>query len=170
MTGEEIKPIKTKSIELCDVKKLLSAERYTCVLASDYHYLLTSREKGVMPLYHFIQDRLVEDQVRKHPLILADKIIGKAAAYLAIYAGVKSLYTYAISEGAIAILEVHQIKFEYDKKVPYIYNRNKDGQCPMEVALEGITDVNTAYEVLDTFIKNREEKLKIQRECGKDDL
>lgn len=139
-------------MQLEDLKKLLIEEELTCVLAREEGVVLRSKEKGVMPLYGFIQNEGSSEQ----SLLMVDKIVGKAAAYLAIYAGVKGIYTHKISEGGLHILERHGIKVFYDQVVPYIYNRTKTGQCPMESSLEGITTVEEAWQVLDTFIKNRE--------------
>lgn len=139
-------------IQLADLKKILIEEELTCVLASEEDVILRSKEKGVMPLYGFIQ----REGVSEKPLFMADKIVGKAAAYLALYAGVKRLYTHKISEGGLHILEENGIKVFYDQVVPYIYNRMQTGQCPMESSLEGITKVEEAWQILDTFIKNRE--------------
>lgn len=135
-----------------DLKRILIEEELTCVLAEKDGIILRSKEKGVMPLYRFIQ---IEGRA-EGPLLMADKIVGKAAAYLAIYAGVKQIYTHKISEGGLHILEENGVQVCYDKRVPYIYNRMQTGQCPMETSLEGITKVEQAWQILDTFIKNRE--------------
>lgn len=139
-------------IQLEDLKKILIEEELTCVLAREEGVILCSKEKGVMPLYSFIQT----EGVSKKPLLMADKIVGKAAAYLALYVGVEYLYTHKISEGGLHILKEHGIKVFYDQVVPYIYNRMQIGQCPMESSLEGITKVEEAWQILDAFIKNRE--------------
>lgn len=137
---------------LADLKEVLIKEELTCVLAEENGIILRSKEKGVMPLYNFIQ----REGVSESSLLMADKIVGKAAAYLALYAGVKYLYTHKISKGGLYILQRHGVEVSYDKVVPYIYNRMKTGQCPMESGLEGITQIEEAWHILDTFIKNRE--------------
>lgn len=139
-------------VEIQELKALLKTNNHTCVLATQEKIIVTSYEKGVMPLYHFIQT----EGRSYNELMLADKIIGKAAAYLAIYAGVKVLDTIAISEGALPILKEYGVEVTYEEVVPYIYNRMRNGQCPMESALETVSSVEEAWEVLDTFIKNRE--------------
>lgn len=139
-------------IQLEDLKKILIEEELTCVLAREEGVVLRSKEKGVMPLYGFIQ----REGASKTPLFMADKIVGKAAAYLALYAGVKHVDTHKISEGGLHILKENGIKVFYNQVVPYIYNRMQTGQCPMESSLEGVETVEEAWQILDTFIKNRE--------------
>lgn len=72
------------------------------------------------------------------------------------------IYTQIISQGAIDILNSHNIKFDYEEIVPYISNRKKDGQCPMEASLSGTINPEEGFNIIDTFIKNRELK-----ECTK---
>lgn len=135
-----------------NLKEILIKEELTCALSDGTDIILRSKEKGVMPLYHFIQTA----GISQRPLFMADKIIGKATAYLALYAGVKQIYTHQISEGGLHILQQNGIEVFYDNAVPYIYNRMQTGQCPMESSLEGVTTVEEAWQTLDRFIKNRE--------------
>ncbi len=93
---------------------------------------------------------------------MGDKIVGKAVALMAIYGGVEYIYTQIISQGAIDILNSHNIKFDYEEIVPYINHRKKDGQCPMEASLSGTINPEEGFNIIDTFIKNRELK-----ECPK---
>lgn len=77
-----------------------------------------------------------------------DKVIGKAAAMLMVYGGVKKIHALIISEHALQILQAHNISISYDTLVPYIINRKKDGMCPMEQAVLSIQDIDQAYQLL----------------------
>ncbi|MEW8994266.1 DUF1893 domain-containing protein [Clostridium sp.] len=140
------------------IKTLLEEYKYSCILMNKEKTVMTSFDKGVNPIYKYIK----ENGVSPIPLIMGDKIVGKAVALLAIYAGVEYIYTSIISQGAIDILNSHNIKFDYKEIVPFISNRKKDGQCPMEASLSSTINPKEGFDIIDTFIKNRELK-----ECTK---
>lgn len=64
--------------------------------------------------------------------VVADKVIGKAAASLLAVGGIKQLYADTISEYALEVLKNNSIKYDYKNKVDYIMNNQKSGMCPME--------------------------------------
>jgi hypothetical protein len=108
-------------------KKELLQGKYTCVVVQDGEVVMTSFEKGVKPLMHFYEKR----ELYQSP-VLADKVIGRAAAFLAVLCGIKEIYAEVISEEAIKVLDSYQIPFTSGRVVPYITNRSGDGLCPME--------------------------------------
>ncbi len=63
-----------------------------------------------------------------------DSIVGRAAALLMVYGGVKSVKAGVLSESAKEIFEYYKIPFEYEELVPRIVNRRGDDICPMEKA------------------------------------
>ena len=78
--------------------------------------------------------------------IVADKVIGKAAALILKEANIKELYAELISENAIELLDKTNIKYRYNKKVREIRNRDNTDICPMEeLALES----NNADELIE---------------------
>ncbi len=92
-----------------------------------------------------IKDILMKDEALLKDAIVADKVIGKVAASILAVAGVKEIYTEIISEFAIPILEKNDIKYEYNKKVNYIKNKDNTGMCPMENKYKDETDINIIY-------------------------
>lgn len=125
------------------VKELLSESDCTCIaVKGDKVY--QSKLKGIMPII----SKLKEDSEFFNGADVADVVIGKASALLLIYGNVGRIYTPLISEHAVNILEKYNIYCEYDKKVPFILNRNKDGMCPMEQAVIDVDDPKRAYEIL----------------------
>ena len=79
---------------------------------------------------------------------VADKIVGKAAAFLLLYGGVKEVYAEVISSHALAGLERAGVKLEFNKKVPFIKNRAGTDTCPMEKRVLDIDDVETGAAAL----------------------
>ena len=69
--------------------------------------------------------------------IVADKVIGRAAAAIAIGGGAVEVRTPLAAEGAKALLESRGIRLVAEKTVPTILNREGTGSCPMEAAVKG---------------------------------
>jgi iron complex outermembrane receptor protein len=64
--------------------------------------------------------------------LIADKVVGKAAAALMILGEVKDLYADVISQQALSLLKQTDMHIEYGQSVPYIVNRTQTDWCPME--------------------------------------
>ena len=128
-----------KNLALEKAKSLLSAEGYTCVL-TDGTALYTSTRRGVKPLVDFLQT-----ETDFNGFFAADKVVGRATAYLYVLLGVKELYAQVISQPAAAVLQANGISIEYDTLVPNIINRAGDGICPFEQAVMTIADPRNAY-------------------------
>ena len=126
-------------------KKVLEEKGYTCVLQKGED-ICFSFDHGVKPLLAWI------DEGRDFTGYgAADQVVGKAAALLYVLLGVRDLYGQVISDPAIQVLEDHGVAYAYDKRVPYIINRMKNGMCPMEQTVLDISDPKEAV----TALKNR---------------
>ena len=78
----------------------------------------------------------------------ADKVVGKATAFLYCLLEVSAVYAPVISQAALEILQARGIHTEYDLCVPAILNRRKSGFCPMETATQNISDPEAALEAI----------------------
>ncbi len=105
---------------------------------------VTSDEKGIAPMMRM----LLADENALEGGFVADRVIGKAAAYLLIIGKAAGLYTNLISQHAMDLLDAHGFPYTYDKAVPYIQNRRRDGMCPMEQTVLTIDDPATAFAAL----------------------
>ena len=92
-----------------------------------------------------IKEILMQDKNLLKEAIIADKVIGKVAASILTVAGVKEIYADVISKFAIPVLEENSIKYEYNKKVEYIKNKDNTGMCPMENKYKDQTDISVIY-------------------------
>lgn len=119
-------------------RTLLEKENYTCVICRDED-VITDRRRGVKPLME-----LLEGGKDLHGFSAADKVVGKAAAFLYCLLGVKALHAGILSEPALAVLENAGIPVEYGTLVPAIRNRAGDGFCPMETAVWDLDDPTLA--------------------------
>lgn len=86
-----------------------------------------------------------------HGATMADTVVGKAAALLARAAGVEEIYTPLLSQRALDYLQQQGVRLEYEKLVPGILNRNRDGLCPLEQIITGVDDAGEALEIIRAF-------------------
>lgn len=118
--------------------ELLRREDYTCVLCRG-DAIRWSRERGVKPLL-----TLLDSGESLREFAAADRVVGKAAAYLYVLLGVRSLYAGVISRPAKETLERFGIELAYETLVDGIRNRTGDGFCPMESAVREIEEPEQA--------------------------
>lgn len=126
--------------EIKRARELLTKGGYTCVAVKNGASCF-STERGVQPLLHWLE--LPEEPLRE--AAVADKVIGKAAALLMVYAGVKEVYTAVISEPAAAVFRSCGVPYKAGKCVPRIINRQGDGLCPMESRVMDTDSPEEAY-------------------------
>lgn len=119
--------------DLLQAKALLLEGGYTCALVCGASRL-TTQFRGVKPLMQWL-----EDGTDLRGWCAADKVVGKAAAYLYVLLGVRAVHALVISRSALAVLEEHKIAVSYDTCVDAIRNRTNTGFCPMEQAVMEIS-------------------------------
>lgn len=124
--------------ELLKAMQLLETGEYTCVLYDGHRYL-TTKQRGVKPLVQWLE----QGNVPKC-FAAADKVVGKATAFLYCLLGAKAVYANVMSRGAKAVLEVHGVHTQCTMLTDYIINRTKNGICPFEEAVLDITDPKRA--------------------------
>lgn len=117
---------------------------YTCVLFKKSfnqsqnkicEEIYTSSENGLKPLLEFI-NKMREQKIDLNGFSAADKIVGRAAAFLYKILGIKEIYAEVMSESASKLLDEFGITHSAKTIVKKIINRQKTGQCPMETAVE----------------------------------
>ncbi|MDE6540204.1 MAG: DUF1893 domain-containing protein, partial [Ruminococcus sp.] len=87
--------------------ELLKNGNYTLVAVSDNEEI-TSIQRGVKPLLEILDSRK-----NLHEFSVADKVIGKAAAFLYVLLDVREIYTDVISKSALDVLKNNEINIEY---------------------------------------------------------
>ena len=113
---------------LLKARSLLEAGNYTCVLCRG-EMVHSSCLRGVAPLLQLLDGG--EDVAG---FSAADKVVGKATAYLYRLLGVKAVYAQVVSRGALEVLARSGIHLQYGSLVNQIQNRTQTGACPMEMA------------------------------------
>ncbi len=132
--------------------ELLKSQNYTCVLYNGIH-TFTSKERGVKPLLQWLN----EDFSGKG-FSAADRVVGKAAAFLYVLLGIKEMHAVVISEAAVATLLKYKITVSYDTLAKTIINRSGTGLCPMEQITLPIEDPREALVAIKAKIKELQER------------
>lgn len=114
--------------DLQQARYLLDTHNYTCVLCRN-SAVYTSDRRGVAPLLGWLNEG-----ADLRSFAAADRVVGKATAFLYCLLGVKSVYARVMSRPAQQVLSQHNIPASYDTLVDAIENRAKTGPCPMEQA------------------------------------
>lgn len=91
---------------------------------------------------------------------LCDKVVGKAAAMLAVCGGLSALHALLISAPAMAVLERAGVPYTFDGKCERIVNRRGDGLCPMESAVMDTDEPRDALPRIERVLKEMKEKEK----------
>ncbi len=125
--------------DLKNAKNILQAGDYTCVLCKG-NETVSSCLRGVKPLVSWYAGGR-----EFSGFSAADKVVGKATAFLYTLLGVKAVYAGVLSRSALEALTGHGIETQYGTLVENIINRAGDGICPFEQAVLDISDSQTAY-------------------------
>lgn len=139
-----------------EAKKLIQDGKAECVLIKNDTIYRQERGHGVSPL-------LVMYDEHKEAMLdgtLVDKVIGRAAATIAICGKVKHVHGELMSEDAVEFLNKNGITTSYTLLVYRILNRKRDGLCPLEQSVEGIDNAANALIALRKRIESlRQETL-----------
>lgn len=137
-----------------EAKKLIQDGMAECVLIKNDTIYGQERGRGVSPLlvmYDEHRDAMIGGT-------LVDKVIGRAAAAIAICGKVKHVHGELMSEDAVEFLNNNGITTSYTTLVHRILNRKRDGLCPLEQSVEGIDDSASALVSLRKRIESMQKK------------
>lgn len=129
--------------------ELLERENKSCVILETEGEYRTSDGIGIKPL--MTELRVSREAFRGS--VIADKVIGKAAALMTVLGKADAVYGRVMSENAKDFFEAAGMEYAYEHLVPYIENRTKDGRCPMEETVLNIDSPEQAFDALEETIK-----------------
>lgn len=138
-----------------DVKQaLLRLEEgnFTCVI-TDGTLTFESHARGVAPLLAWLEGGEIP-----RGCVAADRVVGKAAAFLYVHLGVVAVHARVMSRPAAEVLARYGIAWSADEQVEAIRNRAGTGHCPMERAVWDVCDA----EGVPSLLRDALEKLKKQ--------
>lgn len=119
-------------------------EQGLSLLVYSHGTLTTHDNRGVQDLVQLIS----EHPDRLQDAVVADKVIGKAAAALMAAGGVKEVHTNVICTAGKELLEGNGTLVFATEEVPQILNRDRTSQCPIDSRLNGIESVEECVEIL----------------------
>lgn len=117
---------------------LLETGTYTCAACSG-ETIHTATERGVKPLLNWVDTGLTLQYFSA-----ADRVVGRATAFLYVLLGVKEVYAQVMSRPAADVLTAQGITALSGTLVEGIINRRGDGPCPFEAAVMEIHDPQAA--------------------------
>lgn len=124
-----------------DTKKaieILDTGHYTCAVCQG-DAIYTATERGVKPLLEWL-----DNGPSLKGYCAADRVVGRAAAFLYCLLGVTEVYALVMSRPAAQVLRDHGISFHAATFTDGIINRKGTGPCPFEAAVMDITDPGEA--------------------------
>ena len=133
--------------DLQRAKACLEEENRTCVLCkNDIFYKSDSR--GVAPLLQWL-----DAGIDGAGFSAADRVVGKATAFIYCLLGVRAVYARVMSKPAAQVLEKAGIAASWEDLTEGIQNRQKDGPCPMEAATRTIDNPREALIAIRTTLE-----------------
>lgn len=129
-------------MNLQQVNELLENSKCTCIILKNDEIIYKSAYNGVRPLLMFLNEDISLDKDDK--LILIDRVIGRAAMFLAAKCRINKIFTPVMSLEALEIAKLYNIGCTAASTVPYILNREGTGRCPIEASVTNTTGVDEA--------------------------
>jgi hypothetical protein len=94
----------------------------------------SSTEKGLLGFMKFVSGYNIGK-----PVVIFDRVMGNAAALLAVKVKCQEVYSPLGSEQAVKTLKNFNVVYHIDKVVPFICRDDSKGMCPMEELSTGKT-------------------------------
>ena len=125
-------------------RRMILDGRAECVLVKDGRILAQESGGGVSPLLTIYETRKGD----MADAVIVDKVVGRAAAAIAICGKARHVHGEVMSEDAAEFLKAHGITSGCTLPVPRILNRKRDGLSPLEQSVAGIDDPEQALAAL----------------------
>src|SRR4030042_244434 len=135
-----------------DLFSAFLASDNTLRIFQDDNLVFSSEKDHLLPLMEY----LANYSPGQTPVIIFDKIMGNAAALLAVKANCREVYSPLGSELAVKSLERYGIEYHLTEIVPYIQRPDGKGMCPMEKLSIG-KEPEEFYQEIKTRIERSEE-------------
>lgn len=109
--------------------------------------------RGNIRLFYKKGVRDLEDLLDKEPYtlrgaVIADKVVGKAAAGMMAYGGVSEVYGDVVSRKAVPVLEANDISWSCGVMTDHIVITEGDSRCPLEKIVAPAQDAGEIVSML----------------------
>jgi hypothetical protein len=115
--------------------------------------IFASTRDRLLPLMEYINDF----SPCQRPVVIFDRIVGNAAALLAVLANCRKIYSPLGSQHAVRTLEEYGIGHYLDEIVPYIKRADEEDVCPME-KLSLNKDPEEFYHVMRSIVSSSQQE------------
>ena len=135
-THREVRPMSEDDV-IAEAVRIIESGGAGVVVVKDGVIVATEPNgPGVRPLLR-VHD--MRPDVLKGALVV-DKVVGRAAAAIALHGGAAQVYGLLMSEPAKAFLAAKGVKASARAIVPKILNRDRTGLCPLEDSVKDLDD------------------------------
>ncbi len=128
---------------------MVKNQEESCLVLKDNKIISNKKGIGLEPLLELLDN---EPETIKDATVVGKKI-GKAAAFVLIKAGARTVYGEIMAEDALKLLNDNHIPATYKKLVKKILDKEGVDICPIEKAIEGINNIDEAIKIIRKNIK-----------------
>lgn len=132
-------------------KQKLKAEKLSLVIVKESKVVFETNREGLGGFLRAVD----HFNVGLSGSSVADRIIGKAAAFLCAYADVATAFAVTLSRSGLETLVKFDVHREFEILVPTILNFEKTDKCPFEKLVEKISNPEEAYEKIKSLYSSR---------------
>jgi len=141
ITRDEQSPLASSLNEAIEA---ITAKKHSFILIKNDEIIYRTSGRGVRPFLELLAKE--ERRELLEGAIVVDKLIGKAAAMLAVFGKAESVYGVTMSDSGKAFLEKYDKLHGFTRCVEVISQRDGKGICPIERSVLGVEDPAEAYE------------------------
>lgn len=132
------------STDLNLAKNRLIQKNLSLVIVNDSKVIFETESHGIGDLLKAINK--IGNNMKGSSV--ADRIVGRAAALVFVFSGVKAVFAEIASDGGFEVLNDNAIFCVYEKRVANVLNFEKTDVCPFEKLVAKLSNPEKAYEVL----------------------
>ncbi|MGN0852288.1 MAG: DUF1893 domain-containing protein [Kiritimatiellia bacterium] len=156
-THREVKPMGETDV-LAEARALFGKGQSAVVVVKEGVIVASGTGMGVAPLLD-LQDRRPDDL--KGAWVI-DKVVGRAAAAIAVAGGAARVHGMLMSDEAAAFLKEKGVPCSSDARVPRILDRTRSGLCPLEASVEGLSDPKEMLKAIRRKIESFKKKAQLK--------
>lgn len=136
--------------DLAIARNELYEEQLTLVIVKDGAVIFKTKSHRISGFLHAID----ELGGKLEGASVADRVAGKAVAFLCAYAKVKTVYAAVLSRKAHSVFKRNKIRVQWKELVDNVLDADKTGVCPFEKAAENISKADEAYIAFKSLLDN----------------
>ena len=129
-------------MDMENAQRILREGNYTCVACKN-GVVYTATQRGVRPLLQWL-----DAGTDLMGFAVADKVVGRGAAFLYRLLGVRSVYGGVMSVAAVKVLRSGGIETQWGLLAEGIRNRSNTGPCPIEYSTAVTDDPEEALMII----------------------